>query len=114
MKEITINGKTYKAVEITFNTVCELEGMGITMDEMSTKAMSFVRAYLSLCMNRPAAFAGAEMNEHIINGGTLDDVVTVIAEMIEESGFFHALSKRAEKKTGKSKAKKEEKAEPEE
>ena len=43
-KEITINGHIYPTKEITFNTVCQIEEMGIPMAEIEEKSIMFIRA----------------------------------------------------------------------
>lgn len=96
MKTITLNGNTYTARKFDFNLICELEDMGITMETMESKGMSFMRAYLALCMGANRAIAGQEINAHIVNGGKLEDIVTIAGEMMEESDFFRSLSEDEE------------------
>lgn len=94
-QEITINGHIYPTKEITFNTVCRFEEMGIPMAEIEEKSIMFIRAYAAMCMGKKADQAGEEIENHIINGGSMDDIAEVLKEAVEESGFFQALSKRA-------------------
>lgn len=95
-KEIVINGKAYPTKEITFNTVCQFEDMGIPMSEIETKSIMFVRAYAAMCMDKKADQAGDEIEKHVMNGGSIDELADVLRQAVEESGFFQALSKRAE------------------
>lgn len=95
-KEIVINGKSYPAKEITFNSVCQFEGMGIPMSEIEEKSIMFIRAYAAMCMGKKVDQAGEEIEKHIMNGGSMDDIASVLRQAVEESGFFQALSKRAE------------------
>jgi hypothetical protein len=95
-KEIVINGKMYPTKEITFNTVCQFEDMGIPMSEIEAKSIMFVRAYAAMCMGKKADQAGEEIEKHIMNGGSMEDLAEVLRQAVEESGFFQALSKRAE------------------
>lgn len=99
MKYIKINGKEYKALEFDFNMICDLEDMGISMEEAGEKPMKMVRAYIGLCMGVPKEVAGNEMQNHIINGGDFSDAISVMMEMLEKSDFFRALDKKPEKKT---------------
>lgn len=95
-KEIVINGKMYPTKEITFNTVCQFEDMGIPMSEIEAKSIMFVRAYAAMCMDKKADQAGDEIEKHVMNGGSIDELADVLSQAVEESGFFQALSKRAE------------------
>lgn len=95
-KEIVINGKVYPTKEITFNTVCQFEDMGIPMSEIEAKSIMFVRAYAAMCMDKKADQAGDEIEKHVMNGGSMDELADVLRQAVEESGFFQALSKRAE------------------
>lgn len=101
---IKINDKEYKEAEITFNNICALEDMGCSIQNILTNTFSSARAYLALCMggNKNAMIiAGNEIEEHIKKGGELTDLLSAFAKAIEESGFFQALNKKAEKNTPK-------------
>lgn len=93
---MTINGKFYKDAELDFNTVCEMENMGVSIQNIDDNIMSAARAYAAICMHRPLKIAGAEIEAHIVNGGTLADILESFNKKAEESGFFQALRKKAE------------------
>lgn len=90
-KIFAINGKTYVAQDFTFNTVCDLEDMGIPIETMGDKPMSMIRAYFTLCTGRDKVYAGNELNSHLINGGKIDDLTNVMTEKMNNSDFFQAL-----------------------
>ena len=96
---ITINGKTYQEAELTFNAICELETAGINIMDIRKGGLSILRAYLALCMGSIGAIdvAGEEIQNHIINGGKIDDLAKAFGKAVEESDFFQALSKSEEK-----------------
>lgn len=96
MDMITINGKTYKAVELDFNNVCRMERMGAPISEISTNIMSTLRAYIALCMRKPIEIAGREIEAHIVAGGSLKEIIEDFNAKVEESGFFQALRKNSE------------------
>ena len=104
-ERIVINGKGYPTKEITFNTVCQFEDMGVPMSDIEAKSIMFIRAYAAMCMGVKADQAGEEIEKHILNGGTMEELADVLRQAVEESGFFQALSKRAE--TADSESKKE-------
>lgn len=93
MENFNLNGKTIKAREMDFNFLCLLGERGIELQDISTKALPALRAYVSFCMGTSEDIAGNEINAHIINGGTFEDILNVFREKMEDSGFFRALGK---------------------
>ena len=87
-----INKKIYKIPELNYNTICTLEEMGISLTDMDKKILSTVRGFLALAMNGDYEKAGKEMEEHLRNGGSLDETLEEINKAVEESGFFQALN----------------------
>lgn len=96
MNTFTVNGKEYKAKPFDFNLVCDLEDMGISLEQASNKPMSMVRAYFGLCAGKGREYAGKEIEAHIIGGGKFDDVMTAMSAEMEKSDFFRHLNKTAE------------------
>ena len=96
MKSFTVNGVDYVAKDFNFNTVCDLEDMGVALADIGNKPMSMLRAYISICSGRDMEFAGEQIEQHIIKGGNFEDVMQIISEKMEESGFFRALQNRTE------------------
>ena len=82
-----INGKDFSAMEVTFNHVCALEDMGIDLGS-SGKTLSTLRAFVALALD-----------ETVEEGNDLKELVSVMTESMEKSGFFRALAKKAD--TGK-------------
>lgn len=96
MNAFTINNKVYNAKPFDFNTVCDLEDMGIELDKLQEKPMSAARAYFALCTGRGKDFAGAELNAHIVNGGDFKNLIQIMNAELEKSDFFQALHQREE------------------
>ena len=108
MKEFTINGTAYKAKEISFNFMCFLEDKDIALEQIDSKPMKFGREYLAFCGNMTSEEAGEEIDKHVINGGDLGDLYAAMADAMEASGFFRAISgETAPEKSTKKKAKAE-------
>ena len=99
-KIFSINGKTYTAKEFDFNMLCDLEEQGLSLDDIDKKPMSLIRTYLSFSAGITKEQAGKELESHIAKGGEFSDVVTVMSEMMNESGFFRSLNKKAEEGAG--------------
>lgn len=88
----TINGKTYKAKELTYNFMCEMEEHGVQIYDIDKKPMSLGREYFALCAGVDSETAGAEIEQHIIGGGDLSGLYEALAESVNESGFFKAMA----------------------
>ena len=91
-----INGKEYRNVPLDFNAVCKLEDMGVDITNVDEKVMTTARAYVALCMHKPVSIAGQEIEKHVMNGGTLNEIYEAFSAEVEKSGFFQALQKQAE------------------
>ena len=89
----TVNGKTYTAKEFDFNFLCDLENMGLSLDDIDKKPMSMVRAYLAFSANISNDAAGKEIEGHLEKGGKFNDVVETMAAQMQDSGFFRSLNK---------------------
>jgi len=94
MKTFTVNGVTYTAKPFTYNTVCDLEEMGISLQDMQNKPMSVVRAYFAICAGKGSDFAGEQIEAHVIAGGRFDEVIEAMSEEMDKSDFFRALQSR--------------------
>ena len=106
MKTVKINGNNYPILTLDVNMLCDLEDMGISISEIKGKSMSFIRAYVAKCIGEDAETAGKELNQHFVNGGKMEDIMNVIKEVIDESGFFQALGKGQETETTADKSEK--------
>lgn len=96
MKSFTVNGVTYTAKPFTYNVICDLEDMGVSLQDMQNKPMSVVRAYFAVCTGKGAEFAGEQIEAHVIGGGDFTDVLEAMNEEMEKSDFFRALQNRTE------------------
>lgn len=101
MRKFTINGNEYEAKPFDFNMVCDMEDMGVALGEFGKKQMASMRAYFAICANRNTQFAGKEIEEHIIKGGTMAELATIMSEELEKSDFFQALNQKKEAKATK-------------
>lgn len=102
MRTFTINAKEYKAKPFDFNLVCDLEDMGISLENAKSKHMTLVRAYFGLCAGKGKEYAGKELEAHIIGGGSFEDIMQVMSDEMEKSDFFRNLNKKAEQETAES------------
>lgn len=99
MKKFTINNQTYIAKPFDFNLVCDLEDMGIQLTQVGTKATSLIRAYFGVCSGLDKDSAGSELQEHVLNGGTFEEISEVIRHELDNSDFFRKLNENQETET---------------
>jgi hypothetical protein len=92
-----INNKEIKLPDINFNTMCDLESMGVSIVSMQAKPLITVRAFTALAMNADLETAGKEVEQHLFNGGKLLDMLNEINKAVEDSGFFQKMLKNQEK-----------------
>ena len=96
MRTFIVNEKEYNAKPFTFNMVCDLEDMGVSMGDIQKKPMSMVRAYFAICSGRGTQFAGDEMEKHVISGGDFTKIMEIISDEMNTSDFFRSLNKTEE------------------
>mgnify|MGYP006907949885 CR=1 FL=1 len=89
-----INGKELK-LEVTFNTICQLEDMGVSLGE-DRKTMSMLRGFVAIGLGVSPDEAGVEIEQFIENGGDITELVKAMSDAMENSGFFQALAKKAD------------------
>lgn len=99
MNIFTINGKEYKAKPFDFNLVCDLEDMGISLEEMGSKRLSSTRAYFVLCSGLSKEKAGKEIEQQYIKHGELNEINEALNKEMEDSDFFRSLTERTKAET---------------
>ena len=90
-----LNGKDFSVMEVTFNHVCALEDMGIDLGS-SGKTLSTLRAFVALALDETVEEAGSDIEKYVEEGNDLKELVSVMTESMEKSGFFRALAKEAD------------------
>lgn len=101
--QFKVNGKEYKSKEFDYNLICDLEEIGISLEQITTKPLSMVRAYFAICAGKDKEFVGKEIVEHMKNGGNINDVMEAMTKEMELSDFFRALAQGAETESPKNK-----------
>lgn len=95
--KFTINGKEYEGAKYDYNTHCELQEMGVEVLEIKKKPQAIMRAYLAISSGMDLEDAGKEIEQHIINGGDLSDIIIALLKEMDQSDFFQAIINRAKK-----------------
>lgn len=96
MKTIVINGKSITTKPINFEAICELEDMGFEVLSVRRRAFSSIRSAFAYHSGFSLDEASSQIEEHIKNGGRVEDF-TPFLEAITESDFFKALTQKNEK-----------------
>lgn len=91
-----LNGKEVKIPEVDFEFMCRLEDEGLSISEFGKKPLNTVRAFIAVATN-DSENVGKTIEDYLLSGGKLDDLFAEISEAVQNSGFFHALGKAAEK-----------------
>ena len=94
METFMVNGRNYKAKDIDFNFVCLLGENDIELTDIAKKALPALRLYIAFCLNATPEIAGNEINLHIVNGGSFQELLAVFNEKLEDSDFFRAIGKK--------------------
>lgn len=102
--KLELNAKTYEIEGFTFGTLCALEARKIGISDLTNKPMSFLRDFIAIQTGMKTAEAEKEINDHIVNGGSIEGLMNTITECLEESGFFQKLVGKPEKKKKPSKS----------
>ena len=96
VKMFCLNDKKYEAKEFDFNFICDLEEAGISLTDAQKMPFAMIRAYVAQCMGTDKATAAKEMQAHMVAGGNFNEIINVMAEKMQDSDFFRALSKNSE------------------
>ena len=99
-KLFTVNGKSYKAKEFDFNFLCDLEDQNLSLEDIDKKPMSLIRSYLAFSANITKEQAGIEIEKHLESGGKFNDIVEIMGQQMQDSGFFRSLNKGTEEESG--------------
>lgn len=98
----TICGKTITAKPFNVNMVCDLEELGVHMEDYGKNKLSLIRAYLAICENTSIEDAGKMIEKSLINGEDISNIVESIDKELEKSDFFQAMFKTQEEATTES------------
>ena len=104
MTNVTINGKTFAVKKIDFAALVALEDVGLTpaiFAEPQKHSFRLISSLVAYTEDITAEEANAEIENHLLNGGTFDDFTPLI-ESLEKSDFFTRLAQRAKTQSGAS------------
>lgn len=94
---MTINGKVYNASDIGYWEAVQFAQFGTPLEKAEeSSSFAILGAYAAICMGTNLKTACQQLGEHVTNGGSLDEITEALGEKLSESGFFRALSEKAE------------------
>ncbi len=100
---VQINGNTFTVPEMDFNGICELAELGIDIMNITSLRKNTIvatRSIVAWIAQVDIETAGDMIQQHIINGGSLEEIINVFAQALETSNFLNALKGRAEESNG--------------
>ena len=92
MATVKINNKNYDVPELNFAHSRRMEQMGLPVEGLIDRKYIFtaVSAFTAVVANCDAEQADYLVEQHIMGGGTLEDIYKAYAEAVQ-SGFFKKL-----------------------
>ena len=97
MEKVVVNSKVYSVEkELDFNYLVMLDKNDVDVSKMA--GLAGVNCFLAYISGMSEEEAANEISLHVINGGTLNDIIDSYGKALEESGFFRKLMEQAEKK----------------
>ena len=93
--KFTINGTDYEGAKYNYNTHCNLSEMGVNALEIRKKPESVARAYFAISSGLTVEEAGDEIEQHIINGGDLSEIIIALLKEMDKSDFFRSIMQKA-------------------
>lgn len=104
-KTIVINGKMYKMPGWNFGDVRKLEACGFSIRELQNPEKNIftaATAFVAVAANVSVEEADAMIEEHILSGGDIRDLLNDFFTSLSESSFFGAWMKTLTKNQSKS------------
>lgn len=92
-----INGTEYTTPTLTFANLCKLEDWGLTVNDMSKHPLGFLSAFAALAIGGDLEAGKAAIEEHLQNGGTIDEISDELSKAVDNSGFFKGANQEEEK-----------------
>lgn len=98
MSTVKINNKTYEVPELSFEHSKILEQYGVPLFRMNDPNLLFtcVGAFVSIVVGCNSEHVDYLMEQHVLGGGTLDEIYGAYIQAITDSGFFKTLLENME------------------
>lgn len=99
MMNIRINHKEYTVPELGFKDMVYIEDMGFSVLDLfqKQKFFSLAVAFTAVCVGCGKEEAEKICEQHVLGGGSLEELCQQIMKLVEESGFFKKLLRGTQK-----------------
>lgn len=93
MATVKINNKKYDVPKLTFKHLTIMEEQGISLSTAFRKNQIFVQAMAFTCCVADVDRDEAErlLEQHVLGGGSLNDIVNAFGEALLDSAFFRKM-----------------------
>ena len=108
---LTVNKVSYIAKPFDFDMICELEDMGVSFERIDKMPMSLIRGYFAVCAETTKEQAALLIQNHLVQGGKLEDITEPMAKEMNDSDFFRSLASNEAQTSTKVKRKEKESSE---
>ena len=104
MATVKINNKNYEIPELTFRHSKLMEQMGLPLEGMMSRRYIFsaVSAFTAIVVPCDSEYADHLVEQHVMCGGSIEEIYKAYAEAVQKSGFFRKLLHLDEEKDQKS------------
>lgn len=90
--KFVLNNKEYNSKPFDFEIMCELEERGFEPEDIGVrKNMTFMREYFAMCSGLSKDEASKEINEQVVNNGSIGELADVVMKEMDESDFIKAI-----------------------
>lgn len=98
---VKINNKTYNRDQLGFKDMLHMEDMGYPISTLfqEQKIASMATAFTGVVVGCDKEEAENLVEQHIMGGGNIADILNAFGKAVEESGFFKKLLGNEEQKS---------------
>lgn len=89
MEKFTVNEKVYFVKELDWAFLVECDKEGIDSNRITGAAA--LNMFVAYCSGLDPKEAQKEINEHVLKGGSLPELVEIYNKALTESGFFRRI-----------------------
>lgn len=96
--KIKINQKDYTLTELGFKDMVKMEDMGFSVLDLfqKQKVFSLAAAFVGVCADCGKEEAEQICEQHVLGGGSIEELCQQFMELVQGSGFFNQFLKNGE------------------
>lgn len=95
---VKINQKEYTISGLGFKDMVQMEDMGFSVLDLfqNQKVFSLATAFVGVCADCGKEEAERLCEQHVLGGGSIEELCQIFMKLVEESGFFKKFLKTEE------------------